>query len=150
EAALEAVNTYYPQRIHAINQELERLQGEHLLLIGKTASPTTFPFMRMRRGPSVLRTTIDGSRASRLARRFYYRLFGRWPQVSKLSPYWGTLRHLRDLTEHAAARGAQDALYIGDRSNISGTLANLPGLHAWISIAGLMTGGVGGTLGQLP
>ena len=53
EAALEAVNTYYPQRIHAINQELERLQGEHLLLIGKTAAPTTFPFLRMRRGPSV-------------------------------------------------------------------------------------------------
>jgi hypothetical protein len=150
EATLEAVNNYYPQRILAMNQELERLKGEHLLLIGKTAAPATFPFMRMRRGASVPLTAIHGSRAGRLARRFYYRLFGRWPRVSKLSPYWVPLRHLRELTEYAVARRAKDVLYIGDRSNVSGMLANLPGLHAWMSVAGLMTNGTGGTFAQPP
>jgi Carbohydrate esterase, sialic acid-specific acetylesterase len=150
EAALEAVNTYYPPRLHAINQELERLQGEHLLLIGKTAAPTTFPFLRMRRGPSPAPTTLRGSRAGRLARRFYYRLFGRWPQVTKLSPYWIPLHRLRELTEYAAARRAKDVLYVGDRSNVSGMLANLPGLHAWMSVAGLLTNGTGGTFAQPP
>jgi len=145
EAALEAVNTYYPQRIRAINLELEKLQGQHLLLIGKTASPTTFPFLRMRRGPSVPSTTNHGSLAGRLARRFYYRLFGRWPRVTKLNPYWGALRHLTEVAERAA-RNAKDVLYIGDRSNVSAMLANLPGLHAWMSVAGLMTSG-GGTVG---
>ena len=150
EAALEAVNTYYPQRLHAINLELERLRGEHLLLIGKTASPATFPFMRMRRGPSVPPTTLRGSRVGRLARRFYYRLFGRWPQVTNLSPYWIPLRQLRELTGYAAARRAKDVLYIGERSNVSGMLANLPGLHAWMSVAGLMTNGTGGAFAQPP
>jgi hypothetical protein len=148
--ALEAVNTYYPQRIHAINLELERLGGEHLLLIGKTAAPATFPFLRMRRGSSVPSTTVRGSRAGQLARRFYYRLFGRWPRVSKLSPYWIPLRHLRELTEYAAERRAKDVLYIGERSNISGMLANSSGLHAWMSVAGLMTNGSGGTFAQPP
>jgi hypothetical protein len=147
EAALEAVNTYYPQRIHTINQELEKVQGEHLLLIGKTAAPMTFPFVRMRRGPSVPPTTMHGSGAGRLARRFYYRLFGRWPRVSKLSPYWGALHHLTGVTERAA-RSAKDVLYVGDRSNVSAMLANSPGLHAWTSVAGLITSGTGGTVGR--
>jgi hypothetical protein len=150
EAALEAVNTYYPQRLHAINEQLERLQAQHLLLIGKTAAPTALPFfLRMRRGPSAPPTTINRSRVGRLARKFYYRLFGKWPRVTKLSPYWGALRHLPEVTERAA-RNAKDVLYIGDRSNVSGMLANLPGLHAWMSVAGLMTSGTGGIIGQPP
>ena len=147
EAALHAVNAYYPQRIRAINLELEKLQGQHLLLIGKTATPMALPFfLRMRRGPSVPPTPLHGSLAGRLARTFYYRLFGRWPRVTKLSPYWGALRHLTEVTERAA-RSAKDVLYIGDRSNVSGMLANLPGLHAWMSVAGLMTSGTGGAVG---
>jgi hypothetical protein len=60
------------------------------------------------------------------------------------------MRHLHQVTEQAAARGAKDVLYVGDRSNISGTVAHLPGLHAWMSVAGLMTGGIGGAFAQLP
>src|SRR5262249_14180277 len=41
-------------------------------------------------------------------------------------------------------------LYIGDRYNVSSMLAHLPGLHAWMSVAGLMTNGTGGTFSQPP
>jgi len=80
----------------------------------------------------------------------YYRLFGRWPRVTKLSPYWDVLRHLNQVTEGAAARGAKGVLYVGDRSDISANIAHLPGLHAWMSVPGLMTGNMAGTFAQPP
>src|SRR6266851_4776269 len=144
EAALGAVKIYYSDRIRTLDQEIERLKAEQVLLIGKTAAPVVIQFSRMRRGPEVLPTKIHGSAAGRLARRFYYPLFGRWPRVTKLSPYWGALRHLRRLIERAGALGANDVLYVGDRSGISGTVANLPGLHAWMSVAALMIGSTRG------
>jgi hypothetical protein len=144
EAALEAINTYYPERIRSLDLQLEKLKIEYLLQVGETAAPTAIQFLRMRRGPSIPPTDIQGRAAGRLARRLYYRLFGKWPRVTKLSPYWDAMRHLHQVTEGAAARGTKDVLYVGDRSNISGTIAHLPGLHAWMSVAGLMTGGAGG------
>src|SRR5262249_17386261 len=65
-------------------------------------------------------------------------------------PYWDVLHHLHQLVERAAARGAKDVLYVGERSNISAILAYLPGLHAWMSAAGLTTGNIGGTFAQPP
>jgi hypothetical protein len=150
EAALEAVNAYYPERIRNIDRELDKLKVEYLLQIGEIAAPTTVQFLQLRRGASIPSTDIRGSAAGRLARRLYYPLFGKWPGVTKLSPYWDALRHLHRVTERAAARGGKDVLYVGDRSNISTTLAHLPGLHAWMSAAGLTTGNIGGTLAQPP
>jgi hypothetical protein len=150
EAALDAIDTYYPERIRSIDRELDKLKAEYLLQIGETAAPTTVPFLRMRRGASIPSTDGRGSAAGRLARRLYYPLFGKWPRVTKLSPYWDAMRHLHRVTARAAARGAKDVLYVGDRSNISGTLTHLPGLHAWMSLAGLMTGGIGGAFAQPP
>jgi hypothetical protein len=150
EAAIEAVNSYYPERICILDRELEKLKVAYLFHIGETTAPAAALFQRMRRGPAALATNFHGRPAGRLARRLYYRLFGRWPRVTKLSPYWSALRHLRELTERATARGAKDVLYIGDRSNVSGTVAHVAGLHAWMSIASLMTGSMGGTFAQPP
>src|SRR5262249_25265155 len=50
EAAFEAINTYYPERIRSLDRELEKLKVEYLLKIGETAAPTAVPFLRMRRG----------------------------------------------------------------------------------------------------
>jgi hypothetical protein len=150
ETALEAINAYYPERIRSLDQELEKLKVEYLLQIGETAAPTAVPFLRMRRGSSIPPADMQGSALGRLARRLYYPLFGKWPWVTKLSPYWDVLHHLHQLIEGAAARGAKDVLYIGDRSNISAILAHLPGVHAWMSAAGLTTGNIGGTFAQPP
>jgi len=150
EAALEAINAYYPERIRSLDRELEKLKVEYRLQIGEIAAATAVPFLRMRRGASAPSTDIRRSAAGRLARRLYYPLFGKWPRVTKLSPYWDAMRYLHQLTERAAARGAKDVLYVGDRSNISATVAHLPGLHAWVSVAGLMTGNIGGTFAQPP
>jgi len=151
EAALEAINAYYPERIRSLDREFEKLKAEYLLQIGETVPPTAAPFLRMRRGPSMIPpTVVQESALGRLARRLYYRLFGKWPRVTKLSPYWDVLHHLRQLTERAAARGAKDVLYVGDCSNISTTLAHVPGLHAWMSAAGLTKGNMVGTFAQPP
>jgi hypothetical protein len=80
----------------------------------------------------------------------YYRLFGRWPRVTKLSPYWAALRHLRNLGEAAVDRGAKDMLIIGKRFGIPEAIVSVSGLCAWMSIHGLMTGGMGGTFAQQP
>jgi hypothetical protein len=149
EAALEAVNAYYPERIRALDQEAERINAQYLHLTGRPASATS-PFLRMRRGPAAPPAKIHGSAAGRLTRRIYYRVFGKWPRVTRLSPYWGVLRHLRRLVERAAGRGARDVLYVGDESGVSDAIATFPGLHAWMSVAGLMTGSTGGTFAQPP
>jgi hypothetical protein len=150
ESALKAINTYYPERIRSLDRELERLKVEYHLRIAETGAPTAVPFLRMRRGRAILPTEIQGSATGRLARRLYYRLFGKWPRVTKLSPYWGVLRHLNQVADGAVARGAKDVLYVGDRSDISASVAHLPGLHAWVSVAGLMTGNIAGTFAQPP
>jgi hypothetical protein len=150
EAAFEAINTYYPERIRNLDRQLERLKIDYLLQIGETPAPAAVQFLRMRRGALISSMDIQGSAAGRLARRLYYRLFGKWPRVTKLSPYWGAMRHFHQVTERAAARGAKDVLYVGDRSNVSGTISHLPGLHAWMSVAGLMTAGTGGAFVQPP
>src|SRR5262245_8409582 len=46
DAALEAINAYYPERIRSLDQELEKLKVEYLLQIGETAAPTAVPFLR--------------------------------------------------------------------------------------------------------
>jgi hypothetical protein len=80
----------------------------------------------------------------------YHDLYGWWPRVSKFSPYWGALRHLHQLTQQATARGAKDVLFVGDRSNIVDTIVNLSGLHAWMSVAAMKTGSLGGTFIEPP
>jgi hypothetical protein len=150
QQTLEASNADYLDRLHSLDKELEQLRIEYLLLIGKPGVPGASLFLRMRRGPAIPRLADRASAAGRVARKVYYAVFGKWPQVTKFSPYWGALRHLRRLAGEAAARSARDVLIVGDRSDIADGLVNLPGLHAWMSVAGLMTGGMGGSFAQPP
>jgi hypothetical protein len=151
EQALDAVNKHHLKRMHALDQELARIDAEYLLLIRKPATklaPTYF--LRMRRGPATPRTDSRRGLARPLVQKMYHRLFGKWPRVTKLSPYWAALRHLRQLSEAAVAREAKDMLILGERFGIPEAIVSVPGLCAWMSIPGLMTGGMGGTFAQPP
>jgi hypothetical protein len=151
ERMLDTVNKQHLERMQLLDQELERIEAEYLLLICKPATnsmPTYF--LRMRRGPVTPCPDRRAGLAGRLAREMYYRLFGRWPRVTKLSPYWAALRHLRNLGEAAVDRGAKDMLIIGKRFGIPEAIVSVSGLCAWMSIHGLMTGGMGGTFAQQP
>ena len=147
ERMLDTVNKQHLERMQLLDQELERIEAEYLLLICKPATnsmPTYF--LRMRRGPVTPCPDRRAGLAGRLARKMYYRLFGRWPRVTKLSPYWAALRHLRNLGEAAVDRGAKDMLIIGKRFGIPEAIVSVSGLCAWMSIHGLMTGGMGAPL----
>jgi hypothetical protein len=147
---LQAVNKYYPERIRALDREFDRVRARYLVMTAKDPAAPATPFLRMRRGPAVRRNEVRGSLVGRLARKMYHDLYGWWPRVSKFSPYWGALRHLHRLTDDATARGATDVLFVGDRSDIVNTIVNLSGLHAWMSVAGMKMGSLGGTFVEPP
>ncbi len=130
-------------------QHLQRLDGEfetakaelhrryHALLPRRTAS-ATIPELRIRHG-----RTLDGNAAGRsgLLARCYYSIFGKAPRVSRLSPYWGALRHLSGIVDAAAARGAVDALIVGLCSGLTGAIvADFSGVQGRVSVPDMRTG----------
>lgn len=72
----------------------------------------------------------------RIARHAYYRLFGAWPHVSVLNPFWICAQPLLKAIEAAKADGARDALVIVDAPGVFAALAALPGKVAQVSAAG--------------
>jgi hypothetical protein len=73
----------------------------------------------------------------RRARKAYYRIFGRWPRVTILNPFWVCAQPLLEAIEAAKADGACDALVIADTPGVSASLTGLPGKIAQLSPAGL-------------
>jgi len=72
-----------------------------------------------------------------LAREAYYRIFGRWPHVSVLSPFWSCAQPLLAAIEAAKAGGARDALLVVDTPGAFLGQLELPGKIAHVSPAGL-------------
>jgi hypothetical protein len=72
-----------------------------------------------------------------LVREAYYRVFGRWPHVSVLSPFWPCAQPLLVAIEAAKAGGARDALLVVDIPGAFLGRLGLPGKIAHVSPAGL-------------
>jgi|SRR5579859_2787567 len=72
-----------------------------------------------------------------LARAAYYRIFGRWPHVSVLSPFWSCAQPLLVAIEAARAGGARNALLVVDTPGAFLGQLGLPGKIAHVSPAGL-------------
>ena len=72
-----------------------------------------------------------------LARKTYFRLFGRWPRVSMLNPFWSCAQPLLAAIAVAKAGGARDALLVVDAPGAFLRLAALPGKIAHVSPAAL-------------
>jgi hypothetical protein len=73
----------------------------------------------------------------RVARKVYYRLFGRWPRVTMLNPFWACAQPVLAAIEAAKAAGARDALMVVDMPNAFLNAAAMPGKVAHISPQGL-------------
>lgn len=72
-----------------------------------------------------------------LARAAYYRIFGRWPHVSVLSPFWSCAQPLLVAIDAAKAGGARSALLVVDTPAAFLGQLGLPGKIAHVSPAGL-------------
>jgi hypothetical protein len=73
----------------------------------------------------------------RIALKIYYRVFGRWPHLTMLNPFWSCARPLLAAIEAAKAAGARDALVAVDAPGVFLGLAALPGKVAHVSPEGL-------------
>ncbi len=73
----------------------------------------------------------------RIARKAYYRVFGCWPRVTMLNPFWACAQPLLAAIEAAKAAGARDALVAIDTPGVFLGLTELPGRIAHVSPAGL-------------
>jgi hypothetical protein len=76
------------------------------------------------------------SLAVRIVRKAYYRVFGRWPRVTVLNPFWACAQPLLSAIEAAKAGGARDALAVVDAPGVLLPLTGLPGKIAHLSVAG--------------
>jgi hypothetical protein len=140
QSACQVVAEHYRQRLEALDEEfqpqLAELNARYARLLKKRVVTAAPPFARTQQGPRVI-VSPTGSLKSQIAKYAYYRLFGKWPRVRVLSPYWAPLRHLIRSVGQAVSRGAQNALLVGNNSGIADNIVDLPGLHAWVSVAGL-------------
>ncbi len=72
-----------------------------------------------------------------LARAVYYRVFGRWPYVSVLNPFWSCAQPLLAAIEAARAGGARNALLAVDKPGAFVGQLGLPGKIAHLLPVGL-------------
>jgi hypothetical protein len=73
----------------------------------------------------------------RIARMAYFWVFGCWPRVTMLNPFWACAQPLLAAIKAAKAAGAHDALVAVDAPGVSLGLGSLPGKIAHVSPEGL-------------
>jgi hypothetical protein len=69
----------------------------------------------------------------RIARKAYRSVFGSWPRVTMLNPFWACAQPLLAAIEAARARGARDALVVVDAPGVLLGVTALPGKNAHVS-----------------
>jgi hypothetical protein len=69
----------------------------------------------------------------RIARKAYYWVFGCWPHVTMLNPFWACAQPLLAAIDAAKAGGARDALFVVDAPGVLFGITALPGKNAHVS-----------------
>jgi len=69
----------------------------------------------------------------RVARKAYYWMFGSWPRITMLNPFWACAQPLLAAIEAAKAAGARDALVVVDAPGVFLGVTALPGRNAHVS-----------------
>ena len=143
-AAVGAVRRYYMKRVHDLEVELEQpiaeLKAEYDRLIAKRVSTAATPFVRVRVGPEAATSASKAAGLKGLAAQIYRKALGKWPNVTVLNPLWAPVQPLHRAIKRAVGEGAEDVLFVGNRTGMANGIANLPGLHAWVSVEGLTSG----------
>jgi lysophospholipase L1-like esterase len=118
---------------------LDKLRSEYNALLQPRVKTAGIPVVRRRLGPEP-QPAPTGRLLGRIVRPYYYKIFGRWPRVTMLNPFWAPLQPLLRIIDRATADGAEDVLFVGDRSGIAHRISDLPGTYAWVSVAGVTSG----------
>lgn len=151
-AAVEAVRQYHLQRVQALEAEFERplaeLKRAYDRLVEKRVSTAATPYVRIKVGPDTVASTARGLRA--LAARAHRSILGKWPHVTVLNPLWGPIRPLHRIIRRVVAAGANDVLFVGNRTGLANGLVSLSGLHAWVSAEGVTSGNFSKAFDQPP
>ena len=97
--------------------------------------------------PVVRRRLANEAPAARVKRNLrehlrsaYDALFGRWPRVTMLNPYWTALQPLVRAIDRARMDGARDILLVGDNARMSEMVKDFAEAHSWVSTAGILSG----------
>lgn len=69
----------------------------------------------------------------RIARKAYYWVFGCWPHVTMLNPFWACAQPLLAAIGAAKAGGARDALFVVETPGVLFGITALPGKNAHVS-----------------
>jgi hypothetical protein len=137
--AIASVEQSYLDHVCALEVEHDRLRSEYNALIQPRVKTAGIPVVRRRLGP-VPEPAPAGRLLGRIVRPYYYKIFGRWPRVTMLNPFWVPLQPLLRVIDKAKANGAEDVLFVGDRSGIAHRVSDLPGTYAWVSVAEVTSG----------
>jgi len=127
--------------------EHSNLKHEYDKLIESRVKSAAFPKMRWRVGGGTPGSPAEGTFRG-ILRSVYYAVFGRWPRVTMLNPFWATFQPLLHAIDVAKSEGAQNLLIVGDHSDIAQRIDDLPGIYGWISIEGLLSGLLGSVMLQ--
>jgi Carbohydrate esterase, sialic acid-specific acetylesterase len=137
--AIASVEQHYLDHVCALEVEHDRVRSEYNALIRPRVKTAGIPVVRRRLGP-VPQPAAAGRLLGRIVQPYYYKMFGRWPRVTMLNPFWAPLQPLLRVIDKAKADGAEDVLFVGDRSGIAHRITDLPGAYAWVSVAGVTSG----------
>jgi hypothetical protein len=144
--ALEWMEANYKQRLAALEFEYQSLtrplQSEYDRLADRGATSAAVPDISITRGPRSTTAKVVGKNLpDGFLRRFYLRVFGVIPRVTKLHPYWAPLRHFIRLVDRSARERAGNILVVSGKSGIADRIADaLPGLHSEVSLVDMLQG----------
>jgi hypothetical protein len=143
--AADFVDKHYKDRLLTLDLDFEttreQLQFDYERLLRKRTRSAAIPHVVTTHGSQTLTTGSGGNALLRMARRIYHKSYGKLPRVRPPHPYWAAMRHLINLVDTAAEKGAANVLVLIGSGGVADTVAeHLPGLHVQVSLSEFMGG----------
>ncbi len=137
--SLTAIEQTYGELLGSLERENEQLRREYGKRVRSRVKSAGIPVVQWRVGNEPPPALFEG-RIRHMARSIYYRMFGRWPRVTMLNPYWPSTQPLLQAIETAKGEGASDLLLVSEPSGLARGLRGLAGKMAYVSYDGFISG----------